>query len=315
MRSAKDAEIEKEIDDGAILRTHVLRPTWHFVAPSDIRWMLALTGPLVKALLRHYDRQLELDEAVIRRSQAVMTKALDGGKHLTRAELARALTRARIRTDGTQRLAHIVMHAELDGVICSGPRRGKQFTYALLDERVSPTKKMERDASLRELATRYFATRGPATEADFGWWSGLRKADAKAAIHFAESMLESTTIGSRKYWFKPPAVTAKSKGSITRLLPNYDEFFIGLKDRTAMHARLGQSGIEKVLNALSGHLVTIDGQIVGGWMRTFKGKKVVVTATLLTRLGATDRSAIESQVGKFGQFLEMPVEFEAIGPR
>ena len=312
MRCGTDAEVEKEIDDGAILRTHVLRPTWHFVAPADIRWMLALTGPHVKASLGHYDRKLELDAPVIRRSQAAMTKALEGGKHLTRTELARALTRAKIRADGTQRLAHIVMHAELDGVICSGPRRGKQFTYALLEERVPRMKKMERDAALHELASRYFATRGPATEADFGWWSGLRKADAKAAIHFAESTLENTTIGSRKYWLQPPAATAKSRGSVTRLLPNYDEFFIGLKDRTAMHARLGQSGIDKTLNALSGHLVTIDGQIVGGWTRTFKGKKVVVTARLLTRLDVADRGALESQAEKFGEFLEMPVEFGAI---
>jgi hypothetical protein len=173
---------------------------------------------------------------------------------------------------------------------------------------------MEHDAALHLLATTYFATRGPATEGDFAWWSGLRKEDVKGAIHSAESTLESTTIGSRKYWFHPPAVTAKPKGSVTRLLPNYDEFFIGLKDRTAMHARHGQSGINKAFNALSGHLVTIDGQIVGGWIRTFKGKKVVVTARLLARLGVADQSAIEIQAGKFGEFLETPVEFAAIAP-
>src|SRR5437773_5551309 len=147
-RSATDAELEKEISDGSILRTHVLRPTWHFVAPHDIRWMLALTAPRVKALLAFYDRKLELDASVLRRSRAALTKALRDGMHLTRMELARALTNAGIRADGTQRVAHLMMHAELDGLICSGPRRGKQFTYALLEERVPRAKALERDAAL-----------------------------------------------------------------------------------------------------------------------------------------------------------------------
>src|SRR5438105_8413535 len=186
-RGASDTAVEKEISDGAILRTHVLRPTWHFVAPADIRWMLALTAPRVKALLAHHDRELALDAAVLRRSRAVLTKALKDGKQFTRAELSRALTKGGVRADGTLRLAHLMIHAELDGLICSGSRRGKQFTYALLEERVPPARKVERAASLHELAIPYFSTRGPATEDDFAWWSGLTKADAKSAAYSAES--------------------------------------------------------------------------------------------------------------------------------
>src|SRR5947207_2505805 len=188
---ANDATIEKQFSDGAILRTHVLRPTWHFVVPADIRWMLALTAPRVKAAMAHYDRKLELDSPVLRRSQKVLTKALTGGKELTRTELAQALTKSGVRADGTQRLAHLVMHAELDGLICSGARRGKQFTYALLEERVAPAKKLSRDEALVELAHRYFTTRGPATPDDFAWWSGLTRTDAKRAVA-AHSTLEQT---------------------------------------------------------------------------------------------------------------------------
>src|SRR5712671_7655721 len=218
-RGATDSAVEKEITGGAILRTHVLRPTWHFVAPPDIRWMLKLSAPRVKAILAHYDRQLGVDAAVLRKSRAVLTKVLRDGNQLTRTELARELTKARIRADGTERLARLMMHAELDALICSGARRGKQFTYALLDERVSPTKELERDEALCELATRFFATRGPATVDDFAWWSGLSKTDAKRAAQAAEAEFEHTVIGGRQYWFPRAGQSTKAKSPVTRLLP------------------------------------------------------------------------------------------------
>jgi hypothetical protein len=311
-RGATDSEVEKEISDGAILRTHVLRPTWHFVAPEDIRWMLALTAPRVKAALAYYDRKLELDAAVLRRSRAALTKALRGGKHLTRIELARSLTKAGVRADGTQRLAHLVMHAELDGHICSGARRGKQFTYALLEERVPQTKELERDVALCELARRYFITRGPATADDFAWWSGLTRAEAKRGAEIAESSLDHTTIDGRKYWFLQSRRAMKPKSPFAHLLPNFDEYFIGLKDRTAMQTKLRAVGFTATLDGLSGHVVTIDGQAVGGWKRTFEGKSAVVVLKPLTRLSDAEQRAIARQVGRFGKFLELPARLEIL---
>src|SRR5687767_6827557 len=128
-----DAQIEKEIDNGKIIRTHILRPTWHFVAAADIGWMLALSGPRVHAANAYWYRWLEVDDAVARRSRTALTKALRDRKELTRAELGAALRRAKIQVASSQRLACIVMRAELDGLICSGARRGKQFTYSLLE--------------------------------------------------------------------------------------------------------------------------------------------------------------------------------------
>jgi len=168
-RGVSEVEVEAELSAGTILRTHVLRPTWHFVMPQDIRWMLALTAPRIRMVLAHYDRTLGIDAKVLRQSRVAMTRALGNGRELTRAELAGELAKAGVRVDGTQRLARIVMHAELDALICSGARRGKQFTYALLDDRAPSARAMERDAAMRELACRYFTTRGPATEADFAW--------------------------------------------------------------------------------------------------------------------------------------------------
>ena len=199
-----DADIEKEIAAGTIVRTHILRPTWHFVAAADIHWMLALSAPRVHAFNAYYYRIHELDQAVFKKSTKVLIKALEGGKQLTRAELGSALDKAGISMKDSSRLNASMMRAELDGVVCSGPRRGKQFTYVLLDECVARTKVLERDEALAELARRYFLTRGPATADDFSWWSGLTKSDSRRAAEAAAPDLEHEVIDGRSHWFPPP---------------------------------------------------------------------------------------------------------------
>src|SRR5215211_3787870 len=144
MRAATDAVVEAAFNDGQILRTHVMRPTWHFVAPDDIRWLLHLTAPRVNTRCGPNYRKYELDDTTLKRSNKVLTKALQGGRHLTRSALKEVLNRAGIAADDTVRMAHILLCAELDGVVCSGPRVGKQFTYALLEERVPATSMLTR---------------------------------------------------------------------------------------------------------------------------------------------------------------------------
>ncbi len=167
---ATDVDVERAIAEGSILRTHVMRPTWHFVTSADIRWMLELTGPRVHALNAYYYRQQGLDDALFARSNAVLAKALAGGNYLTRPELQAALAGAGIVADGGLRASYLMMRAELDMLICSGPRRGKQFTYALLDERAPAASSLPRDEALAELTRRYFTSHGPATLKDFAWW-------------------------------------------------------------------------------------------------------------------------------------------------
>ena len=168
---ATDADVARAVDEGRILRTHVLRPTWHFVTPADIRWMLELTAPRVRLRMATYWRQMGMDAKAFTRGTAVIERALGDGPCLTRAELGEQLRRARRPLAGF-RLAHLAMYAELEGVICSGPRRGKQSTYALLSNRAPRTPKMDRDEALGELVKRYFQSHGPATVRDFVWWSG-----------------------------------------------------------------------------------------------------------------------------------------------
>lgn len=303
-----DPDVQRAFDDGAILRTHVLRPTWHFVAPEDIRWLLALTAPRVLAQMAYYDRQLELDGKILKKSNAVLIKALGEGKHLTRSELEPVYEKARIPAQG-QRLGHLLMHAELDAVICSGPRKGKQFTYALLEERVPPAKVWVREQSLAELVTRYFRTRGPATLHDFAWWSGLTVAEAREGMEIVKSAFVSEAVDGQTYWFADSGPITGDTPISAYLLPNYDEFFIGFKDRSAIGKVVENAGIRKDDAALLSNIVILNGQVVGGWKRTLKQDSVLVEASLLTRLTVQQEKALLRAAENLGSFLQLPVSF------
>jgi hypothetical protein len=309
---AVDAAVERAVNEGSILRTHVLRPTWHFVTPADIRWMLALTAPRIKAAMAYYDRQLELDAAAFRRSNSVLTRALRDGTQLTRAELGQVFRRAGVHATGSQRLGHLLMRGELEGIVCSGARRGKQATYALLEERVAPAAPLERDAALLELTGRYFATRGPATVQDFAWWSGLTVADATRGVEIAGRRLEREVIGDEAYWLEPQQRSQRRRGPTAHLLPNYDEYFIGFKNRSAIGERLSLATGVMVGDALRAHVIVVAGQLVGGWRRTLTKTAVVVELTLLVDLTRQEHAAVVAAAQALGDFLELPVELRGL---
>jgi hypothetical protein len=301
MRGALDRDVERAYADGAILRTHVLRPTWHFVLPGDLRWMLALTAPRVKQAMSYNDRQLGLDDRVVGRSNDAIAEALVGGNYLTRTELGRVLASAGIEARG-QRLGHLMGRAELDAVVCSGPRRGKQFTYALLDERCPPTRPIARDQALGELASRYFASHGPALVADFAWWSGLAMADARRAIAVAQPGLAFHNHDHQTYWFVERASAPRARPPVLRLLPSFDELLVAYRHRelsvdAAMTAKLGSR-----IDVLSTPVVR-DGKVIGRW-RTTGGR---VATQLFARLGRAERDALAAEIERFGRFLELPV--------
>jgi hypothetical protein len=311
VRRADDAAVDDAFQRGAILRTHVLRPTWHFVLPEDIRWMLALTAPRVRRAVAYYDRQLELDAAVLRRCRAVFVKALSGHEYRTREELSVALGAAGIVAKG-QRLGHIMMHAELDAVVCSGPRHGKQFTYALLDERAPKASPRTRDEALHELTVRYFTSHGPAQVVDFAWWSGLTTREAKEGIALAE--LASETIESRTYWLAADAPAVKKvAGTFIHLLPNYDEFLIAYKDHTsafdaAMLAKFREVRTKDTRDHfLSNHLVVQNGRVIGGWKRVPGKAEITVEVRLLERQSPAGRVALKKSVLAFEAFVGTPV--------
>ena len=303
-----DAAVEQAFSEGKILRTHVMRPTWHFVTPADIRWMLMLTAPRVHQLSAYYNRQLELDDALFARSDALLAKALEGGKQLTRSELGTLLNEAGIATDDL-RLAYIVGHAELEAVICSGGRRGKQFTYALLDERAPNARSLTRDEALAELTRRYFVSHGPATVQDFVWWSGLTVADAKAGLDSVRDQLIEEVIDGISYWLADSSFT--SGENVAYLLSNYDEYIVGYTDRGALYASASDlHSLDPRGNFLFSHTIVIDDQVVGTWKRTFKKAEVVIVPNFLVPLSATQEQAFEDAAQRFGEFVGLKVKVE-----
>jgi hypothetical protein len=307
LQGLTDDDIEQAFTGGAILRTHVMRPTWHFVSPADIRWLLSLTAPRVHAASAYYNRKLELDDAVFRRANAVLAKALQGGKQLTRDELASALQQAGIATEGEQRVTYIMMRGELDGIICSGARRGKQFTYALLAERAPHARMLARDEALAELTTRYFMSHGPATIQDFVWWSGLTVADAKAGLAMVTSHLQQETINGQTYWFSPSLQPVQYLSQTAYLLPNFDEYTVGYTDRSAIFDALHTHKLDPRGGLLTNTMV-LDGQVVGTWKRAFKKNAAVIEANPFTPLSNTEVRAFAASANRFGAFLRMPVD-------
>jgi hypothetical protein len=300
-------ELDRALADGTILRTHVLRPTWHFVPAADIRWMIELTGPRVQAGNAYWNRRFGLDEALLARSSALMARELAGGRHLTRKELAAVLHREGIAAEGL-RLGYILMRGELDLLLCSGVAKGKQQTYALLDERAPQAAPLTRDEALAELTRRYFTSHGPATLADYTWWSTLTATDARAGIEMVGSQLERMVAADRTYWFAPSPAGAEEAAPRAHLLQGYDEYIVGYSESRDV---LDVGGVARQVpegEAMFTHAVALDGQVLGHWRRLVKAaaKAVTIEVQLATALDRAQREALDAEVDRYGTFVGLP---------
>ncbi|HSS39919.1 MAG TPA: winged helix DNA-binding domain-containing protein [Polyangia bacterium] len=309
-RGVTEAAILRALETGAIIRTHAMRWTWQLVAASDLHWLLPLVAPgLVRRAARR-SRELDLDERTFRRSRAALERALAGGAHLTRDELRAALEAAGVST-ADERLSHLLGRAELDGLICSGAPRGKSATYALLEARAPrPAAPWPRERALTELARRYFRSRGPATMADFVWWSGLPPAEARTAVQRVEPELARETIAGQPTW-RDPEVVPPGRAALAQayLVPPFDEILVAYKDRAALldpiHARR--------LNAGGGMLspsVLLRGRVVATWRRTLGRAEVAIAVQPFERLTAQDRDAIAAAAGRYAAFLQLKPALE-----
>lgn len=305
LRGATDQSIEQAINAGEVLRTHLLRPTWHFVTPQDIRWLLQLTAPRVHAVNAHRYRQLELDDVLLGRTDDLLAHAVAGGRYRTRQELGELLAAAGIPAVTGQRLAYIVMHAELEAVLCSGPRQGKQFTYALLDERAPASNAHAPAEPLVELARRYLASHGPATAYDFSKWSGLKVTEARQGLAALSDEFDRATIDGHEYWYasqKPPAGIDQQR---VYLLSIYDEYISGYKNYDAIIESELAKKLWDMGNALY-YIVVLDGQVVGAWRRTIGKSSVDIEFDLFRELSGADRQALSAAARKYGDFLGLP---------
>jgi hypothetical protein len=308
---AANSDVQRALDDGRILRTHVMRPTWHFVTPTDIRWILELTAPRVHRILSYYNRALGLDARTLTRCTALIERALGGGPHLTRTELGDSLQRARLPMTG-DRLARVVMHAELEAVICSGRRRERQSTYALIAERAPKARRLSRDEALATLGERFFQSHGPATIRDFAWWSGLTSADGKRAAEMIRARRE--VIDGLSYWTIGQSPSATARDQQVHLLPIYDEYLVAYRDRKAVPHGPVKIASSARTSVTFQHAFVIAGQVAGTWRLARSTKGVTIRAAALRRLNATERLALTAAVQRFAEFLGQRVMF-SIGER
>ena len=294
--------VERAIADGTLLRMHAMRWTWQLVLPEDARWMLALVGPRLVARAARRHKALDLDDATFRKSNGVLEKAMRDGRHRTRQELAALLARARIPVTG-ERLSHLLGRAELDAILSSGARRGKQFTYVHMDRRAPvPRTPFSREEALAGLALRYFRSRGPALLDDFTWWSGLTASDARIGLEAIRSSLVSEVIDSRTYFRaeRPGAVATPPDGC--HLLPPFDEYLVAYRNRDA----LIDSKHAKLVNAGGGMLnpsVAMAGRVRGTWRRDFAQGKVAIEIDLFEPPTRAEERGLEDAAQRFGRFL------------
>jgi len=299
-------KIEESIDNGEIIRTHLMRPTWHLVTAHDIYWLLELTAPKILSSMKSRNKVLELSDVIFTKTNHLIEKALVKEINLTREELAVEMHKAKIPTDNN-RLSHILFTAELNGIICSGRKKGGKLTYALLNERVPNKNVLTRDESLVELAKRYFTSHGPATEKDFSWWSGLSASDARKAVESVKSGFISETIDSGKYWMPISLTKNSNKKTSLFMLPAYDEFLISYTDRIASLA-LPHHKKAVSSNGIFRPVIVVNGQVVGSWKRLTNGKRVIIEPEFFQPPDKLTISFLENEVYRFGHFLKKETE-------
>jgi hypothetical protein len=301
-----DLAIESAISSGKIIRTHLLRPTWHLTAAEDLGWIIDLTGPRIRSAMKFNDQSLGLTEAVFGKCNSLLEKVLNGGKHLTREELAIELRANDISLQGN-RLSHILMRAETEKVICSGKMIGGKPSFALIHEWVPHTKTLHRDEALAELAKKYFTSHGPATLQDFVWWSGLLVSDAKQALEMVKPDFISVTIGNLTYWLGHSLPAPKPCSDFICFLPAYDEFTISYKERSAsLTADIQRNAVSS--NGVFRPIIVKNGQVTGTWKRTTKGDKINLETGLFDLKDHPSKDSLVKAAAAYGLFINKKIE-------
>jgi hypothetical protein len=308
--SATVTAIERAIAAREIVRTWPMRGTLHFVAAENVRWMLDLLASRRLAADRSRQKQLELDALTLERCGRLFHEALRGGKRLTRPDMVRLLEDAQISTIG-QRGYHILWYLAQTGLICLGPMQGREQTFVLLDEWVPPARSLSREDALARLAACYFASHGPATVEDFAGWSGLTLTDARAGLASARSDLASERKEGKEYWLAQGAPDHGGHDtSDVYLLPGFDEYLLGYRDRGDVLAAAHAERVCPGGNGMFLPMVVVGGRVVGTWKRAVKRTArttgVAITISPFAELGASNE-AIAEAARRFSDCIETPL--------
>lgn len=303
LKSATIQAVEKALHEGEILRTHVMRPTWHLVAAEDIRWMLKLSAQRIisanDSFAKGYD--LDIPNELYTKAHDLLEKILCGKKSMTKQEIAEHFNRSGIVADN-HRMTRFMARAEQEGIICSGEDRGSKCTYALLEERVPPMPELTKDESLARLARSYFRSHSPAVLQDFIWWSGLPVSDAKQAVYLIASELTTEQWKEQTWYIHDNCRTRGKLSGHIHLLPSYDEYLLGYKDRTDV---LPLEHYSKAFtnNGLFFPIVLHNGQVIGNWDKSVKKKSVDLAYFWFAPDVCSDEELLEQAKQKYAQFL------------
>jgi hypothetical protein len=299
-------DVERSIAEGSIIRTWPMRGTLHFVPAVDARWMLELMTPRIMKGAAGRHRDLELDDAAFRRSRSLIAKALTREPILTRSALFGALEKGGVATTG-QRGIHILQRLCMECMLCYGPHSEKQPTFVLFDAWIPNQRRLDREDALRTMAERFFVSHGPATVRDFVWWTGFTVADAKLGLLLAQPSLERITTDAGEYWMANGLSYESAEQRRGHLLPGFDEFMLGYKDRSAALAPRHSGRIVPGGNGMFLSTLVLDAQVCGTWRRAQRAKSVVLEASPFARLKATDKKAFAEPAARYAEFLGAPV--------
>jgi DNA glycosylase AlkZ-like len=298
-----DADVDRAVEEGSIVRTHILRPTWHFVAREDLRWLMALSGPRVQQGNAGRYRRLGLDTKAFDRATKVIARELDGGARRTRDQLAEALDRSRLDRAG-QRMPHILMHLELELVIGSGGLDGKRQTYVLLDGRIPSSPPIQRDEALAELVRRYLGSHGPSSLKDLSWWSGLTIGDLRGALADLGDEVRSEETDGFTLWSLSTADPRPPAARGAQLLQTYDELVVGYTESRFVGDPANELARAAWLErSLPTGLLLLDDRVGGHWRRTFERGGVRIEAHLYEEPTPATTRAVDAVAKRFGRFI------------
>ena len=292
--------ITDALNRGEVIRTHILRPTWHFVAAEDLRWMYALSYPRLKPVYRSYAKMLGADESLLYRYIPLIEEFLTGGKHLSKQEIGEALAERGVTLDDNH-LKLLLSFAELEGVIVNGELEGSRQTFTLLGEWAPPTMEISREEALERLARRYFTSHGPATLQDFAWWSNLTMTDCRQALAMIGSDFMRETINGRECWMPDNLRTPPSDLPSALLLAPFDEFVVSYKDRFEM---IDAEHYSKVMtkNGIFSPTIMLNGRIIGSWKKSMKKNAPQITLTFFEKMPKRIVSLFQPEIERLEKF-------------
>jgi len=300
LQNSSAKEITDALNKGEVIRTHILRPTWHFVAAEDLRWMYALSYPRLKPVYRSYAKMLGADESLLYPHIPLIEELLSGGRHLTKQEIGVALAERGVILDDDH-LSLLLSFTELEGIIVNGELTGSRQTFTLLDEWAPRIPDISREEALEQLARKYFTSHGPATLQDFAWWSNLQVTECRQALEMIRPYFIRESVDGRECWMRNDTQTPPSDHASALLLAPFDEYVVSYKDRSEM---IEEAHYSKVMtkNGIFSPTIMLNGRIIGFWKKSMKKNVPQITLTFFEKVPKKTIRLFQPEIKRLEKF-------------